>query len=83
MMNKYLKSHITAAAFCAGVFTRVLFHFREPRTMRLFMQSGRLIFSSPRGERTLPECLPNRGGVHHFFRTLFPVRFRRGLQWYG
>ena len=27
MMNKYLKSHITAAAFCAGVF---LFHF--PRT---------------------------------------------------
>mgnify|MGYP003208873058 CR=1 FL=1 len=27
MMNKYLKSHITAAAFCAG---RVLFHF--PRT---------------------------------------------------
>ena len=30
MMNKYLKSHITAAAFCAGVLLAVLFHF--PRT---------------------------------------------------
>ena len=42
MMNKYLKSHITAAAFCAGVLLAVSCSTsREPRTMRLFMQSGR------------------------------------------
>lgn len=41
-MNKYLKSHITAAAFCAGVLLAVSCSTsREPRTMRLFMQSGR------------------------------------------
>ena len=33
MMNKYLKSHITAAAFCAGVLLAVSCSTsREPRT---------------------------------------------------
>ncbi len=67
MMNKYLKSHITAAAFCAGVLLAVSCSTsREPRTMRLFMQSGRPNISSPRGERTFRSAC-RTGGVHHFF----------------
>ena len=64
MMNKYLKSHITAAAFCAGVLLAVSCSTsREPRTMRLFMQSGHPNIFLPH-----EESAPCRtGGVHHFF----------------
>ena len=67
MMNKYLKSHITAAAFCAGVLLAVSCSTsREPRTMRLFMQSGRPNIFLPHEEHTFRSAC-RTGGVHHFF----------------
>ena len=67
MMNKYLKSHITAAAFCAGVLLAVSCSTsREPRTMRLFMQSGRPNIFLRHEERTFRSAC-RTGGVHHFF----------------
>lgn len=59
-MNKYLKSPITAAALCTGMLLAVSCSTpREPKTMRLFMQSGRPNIFLPRGEggESLPGML--------------------------
>ena len=67
MMNKYLKSHITAAAFCAGVLLAV--SCSTSRIMdyaAVYAVRAVLIFFFPRGERTFRSAC-RTGGVHHFF----------------
>ena len=62
-MNKYLKSHITAAAFCAGVLLAVSCSTSANRGLcGCLCSPAVLIFFFPTRRAHLPECLPNRVG---------------------